>query len=492
MQKTVSSTEEKIAWKQLAVRPSPAYPVVNWSPAVEVEVTHARFDAPSQHPYCPGLFIDRHVVENASLIQGPEFTRDTPGCDEIPHGASVSLASGPRLEGAEQGGEIYEENDGRTRFQRDWDFLETHVQRAFERYRALNLPLLSSESYLRRETELSEWRKAEALALYARNWKSRIPRLAQSNHAVDMLICSFHCGGVANILFALASVAGLRARRVTISHHSMVEIEADGQWVWCDNIVSGAAIMPCSFYEMLEKLPAWPNLSARQKNAYKGKEPFYRSPFSMSAALSWRGSGFAGAWPGHGDVAGGGGLCAAYNPATAKAIYPNAAQHRIPGLAQDGTPCLILKEKQGWIRIPVKLAGDEALRSVYYLSACDDNPIQRATARIWVGDDTPAEALEVHVDGNIVRGLYPVTARFVHPALEIELPAHALTPGEHEIVLRGRGSEGASVVLYPDLIEPAQAVASPGIGFDPEPDDFETDPVFESPHLAAQKDEKAG
>jgi hypothetical protein len=87
MQKNVSSTEEKLAWKQLAVRPSPAYPEVNWSPAVEVEVTHARFDAPSQHPYCPGLFVDRHVVENASLIQGPRFTRDTPGCDEIPHGA---------------------------------------------------------------------------------------------------------------------------------------------------------------------------------------------------------------------------------------------------------------------------------------------------------------------------------------------------------------------------------------------------------------------
>lgn len=107
---------------------------------------------------------------------------------------------------------------GRTRFQRDWDFLTAHATRALERYWTVNLPLLGTENHLRGQTELSAWRQAEALALYVRNWKTRIPRHGLSSHPVDALVYSFQ--------------------------------------------------------EMLEQLPLWPCLSAAQWTYLSGEAPF--------------------------------------------------------------------------------------------------------------------------------------------------------------------------------------------------------------------------
>ncbi len=386
-------------WKLLTARPSPMYREVNWSPAVEIEVTHSRFDAPSWHPCCHGTFIDRHVVPGSRLVDLPVFGRDYPGCDAIGDGASVSLASGPRTDGAGQGGELYQEQDGRTRFQRDWDFLAFHAERALERYRSHALPLVSGESYLRAESELTEWRKAEALALYARNWKTRIPKLGESNHPVDTLLYSYHCAGAAEVLFALATVVGLEARRITVSHHSMVEILVGDAWVWCDNIVSGTPILPASYRDVLERLSQWPSLSRKQIDMFSGKEPFYRCPFEMDQRLSWRSGGFSGQGRGEGDVREGIGLSLAYNPATATALYNHAAEHRFPGLARDGSPSLILKEKQGWIHCDALLAGEEALRSRYFLSACEDNPVRSAELRVWLAPGFEPDSLSVEVDG---------------------------------------------------------------------------------------------
>jgi hypothetical protein len=466
------------SWRRISFRASPKYVETLWSPAIEIFVTHDHFDKDCPHPGTYGLLVNRHVTGGVALTERVEpFTRDTLGVDEKPDGANLSLASGPRSGGADQGGELYVKNDGRTRFQRDWDFLEKHVELAFERYRVSMLPLMSGEAYLRNEVELGDWRKVQALAHYARNWKTRMPRLGASSNAVDTLLYSFHCGGAAQIMFSLATVAGFKSRRITISNHSMVEVWVNGSWVWVDNLVGGDPLMPVSYVDMLENFPLWPNLGLKQLSAYAGPQMFARCPFEMDQALSWRTAGYSGERVGHGDVAEGIGLALAYNPATAEGLYPGKREHRFFCLEPDGSPTIPLKEKQGWIRASYPLRPGEALRARYTLSACDDNPVVKLKARVWVGENVEPDHLELSVDGERVPG--GGTGKTPHSldTVEFLLPDHAFTFGEHEVVLRSKTDGSASVTLYPDLIRTYLPCLQSDRDFRPCPDEVETDPI---------------
>ena len=388
-------------WKSLRRRAAPSYPETDWSVAAEVEIEHHRGDRPSGHPWARFCLVNRHL-EDRPALDLPRLHRDMAGADELAEGASVSRASGPRAEGQSHGGELWDGADGRTRMQRDWDFLQRHLSLALERYRAYSLPVMSVESYRREDHEMSAWRTVKALAHYAINWKSRIPEMAAAPHPVDVLVRSYHCTGAANVLFALCTVAGIPVRRISISHHSMVEALVDGRWVWLDNLVGGECVHPFSYQELITRLKEWPHLSGRQFQMLAGMVPFHRSPYCFDEALSWRfGVDVLNSGAGEsGDVAQGTGLSLGYDPSTATALYPDLPEYLFACPASpEGRPILTLNPKQSWLHAPFRLCGDLALRARFTLSACPDNPVEAARLKVWCAPGVSPDALRPTLDG---------------------------------------------------------------------------------------------
>lgn len=467
-------------WQHLRFAPTPAYPVVHWSPAIEMDVEHRRSDRRSSHPLFSCALVDRHLESRKPLAM-PVWHRDMPGNDETPDGITVSLASGPRDPESGQGGEIHDSADGRTRWQRDWDFLSSHAVLARERFRSASLPLMSFESYMRDEHAWTTWRTVSAYAAYAANFKTRTPDRGVSSHAVDTLVRSFHCAGAAEVLFALCMISGIPARRISTSNHSTVEVCIDGHWVWIDNMISGTCVTQVDYQEMLLRLGEWAHLSERQRRVQGTWVGFYRSPYQFDQCFARSLNGglirrFPGATK---DVAGRGGLSLGYDPSTATMLYPGRPEHIFacqPG--PSGGPLLTLNPKQSWLHLPLDIAGSAALRSSITLSDCADNPITGAVLRIWVGPGTPDTALAVTLNGRAIDHGRSTLARGQMPAIVYDIRPDLLHGGSNEVIVRAAEGSAATVLLYPDLrTDPVPCALA--ATFIPQTSDVRTDPSLD-------------
>ncbi len=442
-------------WYPIEASTGPVYPVIPWTPAVELRVKHSRFDAPSFHPTRPGVFHNRHVVTGKELPL-PCATAARVSIEEDPAtGHTLALESGPRDPETGLGGELGE-LAGRTRLEMEWQFLQMHLEEAITRYRARQ-PLLNHNDWVKRQTaELSTWDVCAAIAEYAVNWKNRMaggPFV--SVHPVDVLCHSHHCAGAANISMVLAQVAGIAARRISISSHSMVEFLIDGRWCWSDNIRGGVLLHPGSYQEFIGGLMKWPHCSPSQKRAYSLDEVHYRAPYDYSESLWWR-FGNRIELPGvsaSGDCAQGIGYSVHYDPATAAALYPEESLHVFHADA-DAEPWLTLGAKGGWLHVPKSLGGRLRVRRRFYLSDCGDNPVQAGELRVWCleGD---GEGLELTFDGQTLALRGCEVQRYMHQAAVFEVPPELLTPGWHDVIVSGKGT----VMLFPDLVSPSEGSA---------------------------------
>lgn len=476
-----SDVEGARLWQAFRFAPSPTYPALNWSPAIEMRLEHERADRRTGHPLRPLSLVDRHVEDRPPLWP-QSFDREQPGNDLDPAGPTVSLASGPRPVDAEQGGELYTADDARTRFQRDWDFLAFHAQCARERYRSYALPLASAEAYQRNELDLFEWRLLCALATYARYFKSRVPGLGASHHPVDTLIRSYHCTGAADVLFALCMVSGLPARRISISHHSMVEALVGGRWVWADNVVGGEVVAHTTFEEVVRRLDDWVHLGPRQKEALGGPVAFDRSPYQWDQALFGHfGSGHlvpaAGA---RDDVVKGLGLSVGYDPSTARMLYPGQREYEFACPAgPSGGPVITLNPKQAWLHLPVTLHGSAAVRATCTIQIDEANPVCAATAVIQVGRTAQPEQVRVTWNGIVLQHGRRKDAPGFLPTCEFIVPLSGIRNGTNEVIVTAADHHTpVDVLFFPDIrtgyIPCTQQVAShpstADVGTDPIPD----------------------
>ena len=432
-------------WHPITGRPSSAFPECHWTPAWELRVQHQRYDAVSGHPASPGCFIDRHTAPDRSLPR-PNFTRDSIGWDQEPTGASLSLASAP-------GGALYVAGDGKTRFQRDWDFLRFHANRAIERRHMLRQAVPNHEDYLRGEDQASDWHRAEAIAAYAVQWKTRCVVMGESPHPVDVLLSSYHCEGSANICFALAMVLGIPARRISTSGHSTCELLIQGRWCWVDNIRSGVLLLPFSYQEFLAQVATWPCLNPGQRAHHAKAQAFYRAPYDYMPSLHWRLGGEVPSVGMTGDVAKGYGLSVHYDPATARALYPELVQYRFHADACT-KPTLTIGNKGSWLHTVLTGASGVTLRRRLYVSGSPDNPIIAAEMRVWITEKTDIHALTLRLGGVTLACLGRREQRGCHWAAVFRVDPALLTQGWHEFRLTISGPTGTELVLFPDVVEP--------------------------------------
>ncbi|NRA36901.1 MAG: hypothetical protein HRU15_02070, partial [Planctomycetes bacterium] len=296
----------------------------NMSLCAEIFIQHERFDAPATIKNAAGIMVDRHIWRERRIKSFVSPDRNYPGEDEAPEGAHISLASQQRGDDG-LGGELYEEkieqgpaNDqSLTAHQREWDYLERHVEAAYKAYpqQANSWP----------NEELSDWQKVEALARYAMLWKMKTADVYCSFHPVDVLFHSSYCTGSACVLQALAMVAGFQTRFIAISYHSTIEILVNGRWIWADNIWSNGGVTPMQYnYAVMTADPyVQANLNDRQKEIYDAHTARYRAPYQYSGSMYWH--FMSGEDKGRGvrdDISDGFGVSVPYDPSCAAALYP--------------------------------------------------------------------------------------------------------------------------------------------------------------------------
>ncbi|MBI5725152.1 MAG: hypothetical protein HZA50_14425 [Planctomycetes bacterium] len=439
---------ETSAWNPVRGAGSPKTPEENLSLAAEIFILHDHIDEPSPLGWAAGLMVNRHVWPGRTIECPPMIGRDAKGEDETPTGAYISLASRPKGDDG-LGGELLPEgpDDRRTAHQREWDFLQQHVQWAYATYRGRHINP-------RPPTGLSEWQKVEALAQYAIQWKMRTADTYASFHPVDVMMHSSHCTGAANVLLALAMVAGFESRFIAISNHSMVEIRVNDNWIWADNIWADGSVTPtCRTYAEITENPfAIACLSGKQREFCNGRVTRYRSPYHYGGRFYWHfcwGDG-----KGRGsrtDIADGYGLSVPYDPATAAALYPESRRHAFHVMA--GWPAAVNVSEQGaLVRARLDLPASQAARKCFHITASPDNPVGGGRVKLPLAAEADQSQAACAIDGTPLkpagRGV-----RFKNPALDFDIPAGLLAPGRHELIVTTQKGP-LPVWLYPDIVKP--------------------------------------
>lgn len=420
--------------------------------AAELCVEHQHFDEASPVAHADGVMLNRHLDRERHYAPPPLIGPDYPGEDEVPTGAYISLAAqerGADGRGGELAGAKTEQGQSpdlqQSAHQREYAFLQQHVEQAYAAYQ---------QSYNAwPSTALNDWQKVEALARYATRWKMRTAEVYDSFHPVDVLFHSSYCTGAANILQALAMLAGFDTRFIAISNHSTVEIHVNGRWIWADNIIAGGGVTPntCNYAEMTSDPLAVPSFTDMQRAFYNSATARYRAPYSLAARYYWH--FMSGDGKGRGvrdDVSDGYGLSLAYDPSTACALYPELKQHRFFS-PQGWAPTVIISEKGSLVRATHALQPDEIVRKRFYIAASDDNPIQRAVLKLRLGAACNPQELQATFDGQALP-CHGISQRFEQPCADFIIDAALLGPGQHEFVLSTTST--ADCIFYPDPLLP--------------------------------------
>ncbi len=431
-------------WHPISGCGSRRCPEEQMSLAAEIFIEHDHFDEDTSVQHADGILLNRHVWKQRQLIPPTAIPADALGEDCCDLGPHISLAAQAQADDG-LGGELYFD-DGSSAHQREYEFLQGHVAQAYHAYQ------LQYSSWP--QANLNDWQKVEALARYATRWKMRTAQVYASFHPVDVLFHSSYCTGAANILQALAMVAGFETRFIAISNHSTIEINVNGRWIWADNIVANGGVTPNTFNyaEMTGDPLAVPSFTDMQRDFYNSATARYRSPYSLSARYYWH--FMSGEAKGRGqrdDISDGYGLSVPYDPSCAAGLYPELKQHRF--FANKGWgPCVNIAEKGSLIRAQFSLEPGARLRKIFYISTCDDNPIKRGIVKIRLAASCDPTQLNCTVDGHTLQ-VSGIGTRFQEPCLECIIDASLLRPGEHELVISAVGAP-VQCILYPDPITP--------------------------------------
>ena len=463
------TTSAQRSWQPAVGKPSPRHPATAMGLAAEILVEHDHLDLPSTLDWSAGLMVDRHLRPDLRLPRPTPVGYDTPGVDQDPErGCGVSIASGePGLRRLLES--LGYDCEGLSRHQLDWTFLAHHVELACRRYHAHDATTRSVQENMR--LELSEFERAEALAIYANSFGIRGFQAA-SAHGVDVLRASSNCGGIATTLLMLAQVAGLEARVINTINHSTVELRVGGRWLWSDNIVGSRALILASYQEMLADPHDIVSLTPLELRYHADAVPHYRSPYNCSLSWWWKASG----WQPEGvtgDTDNGSGYSLPYDPTTAEALYPGR-RHRFHVPA--GTrPMLCLSRIGGWIHAVLPVAG-RSVRKVFHLDAGGDNPVVGGLARILISGDCDPAGLGVSLDGHALAASGPRSHLEHFTAVECELPRDLLTPGDHELRVTGDATCRGGLLLTPELLDGAPDAVLGG-RVDLGPEDFHPTPI---------------
>ena len=473
--------EPEKAWFPVAGSPHPSVPFEFYSPQVEVTITHSHADDEPTAEYASGLLLNRHVWPKRFLKPCIPVTRDSPGRDESPLGTSLPLAVFPKShgdwppstfryptrEGVKWGGELMDEvkkEDGRTLHQVQWDYLQMHVNRAYDHYIKQHQDIwpdsldeenrwgttprhdridreLTPEYLEKKRAELTAYQKYVAVANYASGSHCRIleGQPWPSYHGVDVLFHNSHCAGSSKVALMMLQVAGFKTRYLGFHNHVSTEIKVNGKWVYTDrNVADGRDNRSLHGWAEITGQPnVFGYIGRGNSQIRKGRE---RCVYSVTTGMYWHHlSGISQQDPAFCQK--GGMWNYYYAPMNASALYPTVRTH-IWHIIKGEEPILELFRPRG-MGHDIALKPGMKVRRRFWLSNCCDNPITAASAEFRVrGND---EGLVCSLDGHVLKQRNGNSWR---------LPVDLLTPGEHELVLHNTGTSQPELTFLPDFVRP--------------------------------------
>ncbi len=442
-------------WHPLIGTPSALHGTCAMALAAEVFVEHDHFDAEPCYDWSAGKIINRHLRDDLHIADHEPVTYDTPGIDEDPSGCAVSLASGSVDGKPSRIQSILESLDydcsGMSRHQLDWTFLAHHVELAYRRYHAHDASTRSVTENMR--LELSEFEKAEALAIYANSFGIR-GIMGPSGHACDVLLSTSNCGGISMTLLMLAQVAGIEARMINTINHSTVELKVGGRWLWSDNIVGSRALILASYQEMLADPHDIVCMTPLELKYHTDLVPHYRAPYNFSTTRRWKGPG----WKPESatdDTNNGIGYSLAYTPETAAALYPGREQ--VFHVPKSEKPMLALNKLGGWIYASVDGSQGISMRKVFHIGECADNPVRSACIRVFVNTDANEDDYTATLNGSPLKCEGKRSCYEHMHAIYFAINPTALQIGLNECIISTAANSSAQLLVYPDVLENSPA-----------------------------------
>ncbi len=455
--------KEDSLWFPAAGRSNETAPFEFYSPSVSISVTHTHSDDKPSVPYASGMLVNRHVWPNRFIKEYEPITRNSPGRDEKPWGTCLPLALFPRIEGNGWGGELQKEvekQDGRTLHQIQWDYLQEHVNRAYDHYIMQSQDIWPDEindlesmpsradkeltpEYLEQARRgLSEYEKFIAIANYASAWQCRTkkggPRCG--THGVDVLHYGHHCGGTSKIFMMMFSVAGFKVRMLGWNCHMSNEVKVGKKWIFADMIIRNGAHYRST--HSWAEFTADPDVYPTAVLSYMRSPTARKTNYYYSQGMYWQHIGGIGKYDktmGQNSSA----LIMSYRPNAASALYPSMRLH-IWHIAKGDPPSLnICGPTGGGGRKEVVFKPGISVRKQFYISNCSDNPITAASASFRLKGN--GEDLVCTLDGRVLNK---------RKGTGYELPVELLTPGEHELILKNTGTSEMEFSFYPDIVRP--------------------------------------
>ncbi len=389
---TSVSADEKSDWQPITIKVNDVAGQYNWSINWDISFHYKKFDKINADGN--GVFINRQIDKNSYLPSKPLITGNSKGIDEFPNGANVSMASMPeskRIPGS--GGEIYNENDGKTAHQRDWDAL------------VITRDMIFRENGVTDETPIMD--KVKLIADWA-HYVNKGGPVYESKHPVDLIFHRSFCVGRANGFVGMMHTIGLPARTVNMNGHSVGEVLIDGKWYYVENISTRksdtretATLMPCSLMEFYG-------------NPFKYKEytseshlesPYFKSEDLHNGRGNWQLGGW---WYWHfiqcakGDdmmmrntMKNGSGIAVTLNGANSAALYPNAENYYYK-VIKGNPPVMTNYQKETWYRAGHRVLQGDWIRKKFYIGNLDDkeNPVEKITSRLYLmGGETQSFAI---------------------------------------------------------------------------------------------------
>ena len=454
---------DEAEWYPVKGSPNVGVPEELYSPVVEIAVTHDHADDEPTVPYSSGILINRHIWPGRSIKEYERITRDSAGQDEKPDGTCLPLALFPRKEGVIWGGELLtpEERKGepskgkRTRHQRQWDYIQGHVDKALERYceNYSNIwcdPEDSSRRPRLTVEEMTDWQKFNAICNYATAWQAR-GRLKWkpggkwvSRHPVDVLHYGHNCGGVSSVIMSMLHVAGFEARNLVWNCHRSTEVKVAGKWVFAER-----ARRPGN---ELRSGRSWAEISAEPDLMGPPVFDYTKTPtgrgttYLLAPMMYWHSMGGIDEYEetghsGHLPLLN-------YSPSTATALYPTMRVH-IFHIPKGRPPTLKLCRRMIGNVAKVPIEPGTAVRKRFYLSDSRDNPITRGEVRYYFKRGGGPADVRCALDGGDLG-----SGESDSGWLLFEIPPERLTPGEHELVLRNVSDREITLAFQADVTRP--------------------------------------
>jgi len=468
-------------WRPIRFTATPAAGEMNWSPALLIKLRHRKADETNIADR--GLLINRHINPKSRFARTALVKRDSTGRDEAVDGVAVSIESMP-------GGQVYEEGDGRTAHQRDWDFLVRTRDRIW------------AQSGIKKSDPTLK--KLQALAQYVRE-RQFLSHWSYSVHPVDYLLHATYCTGRANAMMGLASTMGLHVRSLNHAHHSMCEVLVDGKWYFIEN-ASGRpfTVARGNFMELTARPDqVRPYGEGRITDGYarldvSGEDLVKIGPMYVLSADQWRMN-----WCGGGlciptmfqCLENGYGLAVCLDGNTAHALYPEAETYYLKESPTTGM--FMVAGKYGWWHSRLKLRPGQAVRRKVYLGELDDedNPVARVEVAVllapgtlekfpeyggdlyvrvngrvrrleWHGMDWRAENVKVPIPYEAGYMMNPAGHKYIeYDQLRVALRKRDLRAGRlntFEFGLSGPRGAGMEVMIFPDPVLPYNSAYAAG------------------------------